>query len=384
MSAAIRYLYIYLFGTTNAKMAFLHKNAEGSKDNLQTMKDIRDCLPSYLQMKERPLADGKIDKGRDSVTMMVNPFNNNNIKTFASATNKAKAASLLRGKTLQFLWYDEYGFLVYNDIIYMNAAPAFKTASMNAKAAGSPYGILITTTAAFMNTDEGREAYAMKEAATKFNESWYDKTYEQLSTLLNANTKSDFVYIRFTYQQLGCTEQWFQEICKLLKNSWPDIRREILLEWAIGVENSPFKEEDLDAISKLLRQPISVVDLLGKYPFESYLQTDTRTYPPIIGVDVSGGYKQDSSTITVIDSQTTKVLGCMNCNYVSTLDLARCIEFIVKNWMPNAVVNVERNGANESQRIKQLVRFLELIAMTYGLIALLPIIGVERHKQIER
>ena len=99
VSAAIRYLYIYLFGTTNAKMAFLHKNAEGSKDNLQTLKDIRDCLPPYLQMKERPLGDGKTDKGRDSVTMMVNPFNNNNIKTFASATNKAKAASLLRGRS---------------------------------------------------------------------------------------------------------------------------------------------------------------------------------------------------------------------------------------------------------------------------------------------
>ena len=105
VSAAIRYLYIYLFGTTNAKMAFLHKNAEGSKDNLQTLKDIRDCLPPYLQMKERPLGDGKVDKGRDSVTMITNPFNNNNIKTFASATNKAKAASLLRGRLLSFAPY---------------------------------------------------------------------------------------------------------------------------------------------------------------------------------------------------------------------------------------------------------------------------------------
>ena len=196
----------------------------------------------------------------------------------------------------------------------------------------------------FMSTDEGKEAYATKESATKFNEGWYDKTYDQLMTLINANTKSDFVYIKFTYQQLGCTEEWFQEVCKLLKNSWPDIRREILLEWATGVENSPFREEDLDAISKLIRQPISVVDLLGKYPFETYVQTDTRTYPPIIGVDVSAGYKQDSSTITVVDSRTTMVLGCMNCNYISTLDLAKCIEFIVKNWMPNSVVNVERNG----------------------------------------
>ena len=191
---------------------------------------------------------------------------------------------------------------------------------------------------------EGREAYETKENATKFSESWYDLSFSQLLQILNANTKSDFVYIKFTYQQLGCSEQWFNEVCKLLKNSWPDIRREILLEWATGVDNSPFRQEDLDALSAMIKQPISEVYLLGKYRFETYLQADTITHPPIIGVDVAAGYKHDSSTITVIDSYTTKVLGCMNCNYISTFDLAICIEFIVKNWMNNAVVNVERNG----------------------------------------
>ena len=146
VGSACRYLYVYNFASTNTKMAFLHKNAEGSKDNLQTLKDIRDCLPPYLQMKERQLPDGKVDKGRDSVTMMTNPFNNNNIKTFPSATNKAKAASLLRGKTITMMWYDEYAFLPFNDVIYMNGAPAYKTASMLAKQNGSAYGILISTT----------------------------------------------------------------------------------------------------------------------------------------------------------------------------------------------------------------------------------------------
>ena len=92
-------------------MAFLHKNAEGSKDNLQTMKDIRDCLPPYLQMKERPLGNGKTDKGRDSVTLLTNPFNNNNIKTFASATNKMKAASILRGRMCPVL--QQCGIIVF-------------------------------------------------------------------------------------------------------------------------------------------------------------------------------------------------------------------------------------------------------------------------------
>ena len=207
-----------------------------------------------------------------------------------------------------------------------------------------------------MTTPEGQEAYQTKEMATKFSESWYDLKYSELMNILNANTKSDFVYIKFTYQQLGCSEEWFNEVCKLLKNSWPDIRREILLEWATGVENSPFKEEDLDIISGLVRQPINVVYLLGKYRFETYMQADTRTYPPLIGVDVSGGYKQDSSTITIVDSYSTKVLGCMNCNYISTLDLARCIEFIVKNWMPNAIVSVERNGGFGSTVISKLIK----------------------------
>ena len=344
VSASVRYLYVFNFGTTNSKIGFFHKNMEGAKDNLQTLKDIRDLLPDYLIMKEGRTIDGKILRGSNTVESMKNPINNNMIKAFPSATNKAKAASLARGKSLTGMWFDEYGFLVYNDIIFMNAMPAFKTAADNARANGSPYGILITTTPGFMTEDCGREAFAMKEAATRFDEQWYDFTYSQLMELLKANTSSDFVYIKYTYQQLGKDEAWFSEICKLLKNSWSDIRREILLEWATGVENSPFREEDLDAISRLIVNPISTVYIFGKYRFDTYLQVDTIMYPPIMGVDVSGGLKKDSSTITIIDSRTTKTLGCMNCNYISTNDLAKVIYFITTNWMNNVVINVERNG----------------------------------------
>ena len=104
-------------------------------------------------MKERLMPDGKLDKGKDNINEIVNPHNNNHIKIFASATNKARAASLLRGKTLTLIWYDEYGFLPYNDTIYMNAAPAYKTAAMIAKSNGAPFGILITTTPGFMTTN---------------------------------------------------------------------------------------------------------------------------------------------------------------------------------------------------------------------------------------
>ena len=343
MSVMIRYLYIYNFGTTNSHIALLHKSMDGAKDNLATLKALRDSLPPYLQLKDRYYPDGHVDHGRNNATDILNPNNNNTIKTFASATNKMRAASLLRGKTLTLIHYDEYGFMPYNDVVYMNAAPSVRTASENAKRAGAPYGITITTTAAFMQTAEGQAAFAMKEDATPFDEKWYDLDYAQLRQILDANIKSNFVYIKYTYPELGYDEKWFQETCLMLKNSWPDIRREILLEWDAGIENSPFDPEDLDAIRGMVRQPISVVYLFGKYRFETYLYADTTHYPPIIGIDPSAGYKRDSSAITIIDSQTTKVIGCMNCNYISTVDLSRCVEFIVKNWLPSAIVCVERN-----------------------------------------
>ena len=83
------------------------------------------------------------------------------------------------------MWFDEYAFIPYNDTIYMNSAPAHKTAAMNAKRNGAPYGILITTTPGFMTTPEGQSAFAAKETATPFSESWYDLSYPQLLEILN-------------------------------------------------------------------------------------------------------------------------------------------------------------------------------------------------------
>ena len=66
--------------------------------------------------------------------------------------------------------------------------------------------------------------------------------------------------------------------------------------------------------------------------------------PPIIGVDVSGGYRRDSSAFTIVDSRSTKVIGDFKCNYISQIDLSKVIYEIVTKHMTNAIINVERNG----------------------------------------
>ena len=79
-------------------------------------------------------------------------------------------------------------------------------------------------------------------------------------------------------------------------------------------------------------------------------------YPPIVGVDVSGGYQRDSSAITVIDSYSTRVTAELNSNFISTPELANVIYTIVSKWMPNAVVNIERNGGYGSSVIARLLQ----------------------------
>ena len=345
VSAICWYVYLYNFNTSNSVIAFLNKRLEDSKNNLNVFKNIRNALPPYLRMNTVYNADGKELKKRESVESIEHPSNGNRIITVASARNKVAASNLLRGRTIPLLWFDEYAFIPYNNIVYTNVVPAFNTAANNAKRNRTHYGILITTTPGTLTTDEGLSAFKFKEAATPFNERWYDLDYNTLRERLDCNTNSNFVYVRYTYQQLGCDEKWFKEICRLMQNNWPDIRREVLLEWAEASDNCPFSKEDLEVIRVLVKDPIMKVPVLnGKYEINLYESTDLTHYPPIIGVDVSGGYNRDSSAITIIDSRTTRVIADFNCNYISPTDLSRVIYELVVKYMPNAVVIIERNG----------------------------------------
>lgn len=343
ISSLCWYLYLFNFGTANAEMSFLNKKLDDSKLNLQRIREIRELLPSYLKMDQAFNADGSKVRGKNNVETLQHPVNNNRIRTVASARNKVAAASLMRGRTTPIIYIDEYGFIQYNTVIYTNMVPAFNTAANNARRNGTPYGMLITTTPGMLTTDEGIEAFNMKEGATPFSERWYDLTKEQIFDIIGSNTNSNFVYIKYTYQQLGKSEQWFRDLCVTMRKDWDAIRREVLLEWSNSSENSPFRAEDLDIIKGLLKQPINTVLLLNKYELKIYEKINMK-YPPIVGVDVSGGYQRDSSAITVVDSYSTRVTAELNSNFISTPELAMVIHTIVSKWMPNAVVNIERNG----------------------------------------
>lgn len=357
MSAMCWYLWVFNFGSTNTQMIFMHKNHQGSKDNLERLKRLRENLPSYLRMDSALAIDGKKLKAKNTVEVLEHPNNGNKIRTLASARNKASANNLGRGATVPIHYYDEFAFMQYNKIIYGAATPAYKTASANAKKNGAPYGILITTTPGDLTTDEGVYAYDIRNAATPWNDKYYDLNYQQLEELRQSNTNSNFFHVMYSYQQLGSGEDYFKEMVIDLQKDWANIRREVLLEWSKASDNCPFQQEDLDIIEQFCREPIREI-FFGRaqqYTMLIYRDFDPR-YPPIIGVDVSGSMYQDSSAITIIDSKTTEVIATFNCNYIPSDDLAEVVYTLVKQYMPNAIVNVEANGGFGASVLQRLVK----------------------------
>lgn len=346
ISICCRLLWEYLFGTTNSEIMLLNKKHDDSKLNLQRIKDIRSALPQYLQLRSDTISDatGKKIKAKENVTYMENTINKNAIKTAASARSKMQADSLGRGCTQPRQWYDEFAFIPFNKEIYMSATPAFSKASENARRNGAPYGKLISTTPGILTEDMGKYAFVMKENATKFSEQWYDMNDYDVYELISKNTSSDFIHIKFTYKQLGAGEAYLQKMITEMGKEWEAIRREVLLEWAETSSNSPFTRDELNAVSNAVRDPIGQMRLCKYYDLNVYSPLNTRETIPIIGVDVSGGYSRDSSAITVIDSETTKVIADLKCNYIKPDELAACVVELVTKYAPRAIVNVERNG----------------------------------------
>ena len=336
------YSWVYNFGSRNANMTFLNKKHNDAKRNLDDMKKIIQALPSYLKFDQAYGVNGKKLKARNTVSYIQHPINFNKIEALPGATSRTAAISLLRGRTITNCWLDESAFFMYLGESLSNAMPAMTRAFKNCRDNGAPHGICLTSTPGFISDEWGKYMYDMKCDMTPFSELWYDLSLQQLTSILNSNEKSIFVYIRTTYQQLGYSEDWFKERCREQSYKWTDIRREFLLEWATAAENSPFTKEQLDIVGQLVRQPKKTIYVLN-YLFNIYEELSPYTIP-ILGCDVSAGYNRDSSAISVIDSQTSKLMCDFNCNYISTIEFARVIYEIVTRWVPNALVVVERNG----------------------------------------
>lgn len=340
IGACCVYNWIYNFATKNTNMIFGNKQLPDSKENLKRFKDITEALPSYLKTHLNPKKD------TNNLEYIRCFSNNNTIKALPAPNDEAGADKAGRGLTTPIIWFDEFSFLKYNDIIYTAASPALSKASESAIKNGTPFGKLITTTPAMLDDPSGAYCYSMIDQSLEFDERWYDKTIEEVLSIIENESKNNFVYIEFTYLQLGRDEEWFKNQCKELNNDLFKIKREILLQWLLASNESIFSEEQLANLEIFSEEKHNY----GKFYIKDYKfkvlgdikNPFKKSY--IISIDIAGGLSADSTVITITDPSTFKPVAEFSSNTIGNSDLVELVVELVQKMFPVSVVVPERNN----------------------------------------
>lgn len=323
-----------------------NKNQKEANDNLGRIQAAIRMLPRYLQHSNIEYLDG-MDKRRvkNNEKTMKNIIDST-IEAMASAGNESKADALARGRTASKIWWDELAFIFFNETIYSAATPAYEKATEVAIKNHAPHAISITTTPGDLATPHGAFAYKMMKDSIPFNESFYDLSYKKLMDVIeNTPDKIPFLFIQYSYLQLGETEEWYLKRYKKMNNPIK-ARREYLLEWMNSNGNSPFDPDDIDLIGELSREVAKNVKTIkiNKY-FDLHVYEEYHDRKPVlIGVDVAGSLGRDSSAVVVVNPETLHPMAIFKSNMIEISKLRKLITTIVTKMYPNCVLTIENNS----------------------------------------
>lgn len=334
----------FLFGTASTEMMFINKAQKDADNNLARLKAQRDLLPDYMRMKE--LIDpetGKLKKGGDNVTSLVNPVTRNKIVTKPSARTVEAAEGIGRGATQTVQYYDEVEFTNHIKTIVEAAGPAYNTASKNAKRNNAAHCRVFTTTPGDLDTLAAQEGLQIIEDSAKWTERFYDWSEKRIKEYMRMYSKNRIVYIEYNYKQLGDDETWFTEACVNVGNNPIKIKREIMLKRMHGSSLSPFDLEDLQIIEGMKKEPIQEIFIHDLFRIFVYKELDrSKTY--ILGMDCATGIGVDNTTFTLIDPYDLRPVAEFASPWISGTQAARLVEEFVKTYVPRTIVAVESNS----------------------------------------
>lgn len=336
-------LWAYNLATSNSNMLFMHQQHPYAKNNLANMLALRNVLPSYMRFKEFWDSDaGNFKKHQENVETVTNQKNQNKVMTAPSARNDETADSIGRGMTQPIQFFDEFAFIQHNETIYMAASPAQMEAARKASQFGKPHLKIFASTPGDLATSHGAFAHKFINDSVPWIDRYYEWAPMHLAGLLQRSS-SGFFYVKYHYQQLGRPDGYFDEQCLALNYNTFKIRREVLLQWNKSSDLAPFNPDELDRVEEFIKpEPIKIIYLEKYYPFQIFEDVDFSV-PIMLGVDIADGVGRESSAIVAVNSRTGKEIGVLKSSAITTPELTRAIIELATRYIPNVVINIERN-----------------------------------------
>ena len=225
--------------------------------------------------------------------------------------------------------------------------PAFSTAAANAERNGAAYCRIFSSTPGDLDSPAGQAAQAILDKTCRWSEKYYDLGPEKTKEIIATNSENGICYIEYSYKQLGLGEDWFRKLCKLVNNDPTAIKRELLLQRIRGSKDSPFSEEDLMAIQEIRPNIIEEHYIMDIYQLNVYKSLNPKV-PYLVGVDVATGVNNDSTAVSIVNPYTLQVDAEFRSPIMGYPDLKRFLYQLVKKYIPNCVLCIEKNHGGDS------------------------------------
>jgi hypothetical protein len=352
----------------NTKFNLLTKDDALRVANVTRLKDIYNELPYYLQLKDR-------SDTNNTEKITVNALGNVYTTSVAQPSIKG-ALKLGRGMTIAINHIDEIAFIKNISHTLPALLASGGAARDSAKAAGEPYGNIFTTTAGYLNSEEGK--YVHDEIYTQAMP-WTEKLYDCLNEAeLVATVKKNspgnkvMVLLEFNHRQLGYTDDWLREKIADAMATGDAVKADFLNIWVEGSATSPIPKHLLKLMSDSVRgEPYVDISNYGYvtrwYVSESTILNEMRNRHIIISLDTSDAVGRDDIAMIIRDVKTGGVLGAGQYNETNLITFSEWLSELFDQF-ENMVMIIERRSSG--------------VAIIDNLLKLLPAKGLDPFAKI--
>lgn len=351
-TVCVFYSWLIYWGAKNFSSAFFAQNNFLVTQNLSRVKDVRETLPKYLNLK----SNDDTDNARSLIYR--NKDFTNSIVIRAPGMNEDAANNVGRGQSTMGQWWDEFPFIPYVWVQYGAAIPAFSTVSEKAEQNGSHHHIIITTTAGNKNTKSGAWAYEFLQECAPFTELLYDKVrYDENGNIIgvnkneikdyiaNNNGGKPFLRIEYMWYDLSKPIDYLDKM-KAECGGMDEFNRGVLNIWTDSNADHPLGQERVQALVETATDPVKVIMVDKIYVLKYYRDPELlkkQSNRIVFGMDCGGNTRRDYSTFVGVDITNSEVVCTMRVNQYSQIRFAKAIAYILMYLFPKSILVGERN-----------------------------------------
>lgn len=328
---------------TNTKINLLTKDDSLRGETIERIKEIIAYLPPYMNLRTKK-------DNNNSESISIGLANNTYLSHVAQSSEKA-AFKAARGLSTPIIHIDEFAYFKHIATTLPSALPSLGAAMEDARRNNAPHGVILTTTAGWLDSDEGKYAHDFYQSATVWSETFYDvANLKQLKKILRLNGDNDdiAVVLDMNHRQLGKTDAWLKERILESRSTGGKAETDFLNIWASGSSSSPIDKHVLAAMKENLREDHTadisnqgyIVRWYGRP--ESNIETEM-----IMGLDTSDAVGSDDIAMSIRKVKDGSVIAVAQFNETNTITFAEwVVDMLIK--YPNMTLMIERRSTGTS------------------------------------